>query len=164
MSPAIAITVADERWRVVAGVEALALAAVRQALAESGDTLPDTAEVSILLCDDAFIADLNRRWRGLAKPTNVLSFPVAVEGPALGDIVVAFETVAREAGEDGKSLRDHLCHMIVHGFLHLLGFDHEDDDEAELMEATETRTLAALGIAAPFSPRDARLEGERLSS
>ncbi len=80
MSPTIAITIADERWRAVSGLEALAQAAVGQALAESGDTLPDAAELSILLCDDAFIAGLNGKWRGLEKPTNVLSFPVAVDG------------------------------------------------------------------------------------
>ncbi len=151
MIPAIAITVTDERWRSIPDLEGLAGTAVAQALAESGDAMPEAAEVSILLCDDAFIATLNQKWRGVAMPTNVLSFPVDVDTPALGDIVVAYETVAREAAAEGKSLPDHLCHMVVHGFLHLLGFDHDDDDEAEAMEAMETRTLAALGIAPPFA-------------
>ncbi len=151
MNPTIDIAVADDRWRAVADLDELARSAVDRALADTGDTLPEGSELSIVLCDDAFIAALNAKWRGLPKPTNVLSFPVELDAPALGDIVVAFETVAREAADEGKSLRDHLCHMIVHGFLHLLGFDHEDDDEAEVMEATETRILAALGIAAPFA-------------
>ena len=150
MSPAIDISVEEPAWSAAGDVDSLARAAVDAALAESGDDLPDEAELSIVLCNDAFIADLNEKWRGLAKPTNVLSFPVDMDSPALGDIVIAYETVAREALDDGKTLRDHLSHMIVHGFFHLLGFDHETDEEAEEMEALEARALAALGIASPF--------------
>jgi probable rRNA maturation factor len=151
MTLAIDISVEDKAWAAAGDVDALARAAIDTALAESGDALPENAELSIVLCNDAFIAALNEKWRGIAKPTNVLSFPVEVDSPALGDIVIAYETVAREALEDGKTLRDHLSHMIVHGFFHLLGFDHETDDEAEAMEALEARTLAALGIASPFT-------------
>jgi probable rRNA maturation factor len=83
----------------------------------------------------------------------VLSFPVdeALDQPALGDIVIAYETVAREASDEGKTTQDHLAHMIVHGFLHLIGFDHEDDSEAEAMEAVEILALARLGIASPYT-------------
>ena len=98
---------------------------------------------------------LNARWRGLDKPTNVLSFPAAAperlgETPVLGDVVVAFETMAREADDEGKALADHFRHLVVHGFLHLLGFDHRSDAEAEAMEALERRILARLGVADPY--------------
>ncbi len=113
------------------------------------------AEVSVLFADDAFVRDLNARWRGQDKPTNVLSFPAAPEnipGPRmLGDIVLAYETVAREAREAGKTFEHHTAHLLVHGFLHLLGFDHETDDEAADMEARETRILETLDIPDPYA-------------
>ena len=116
------------------------------------------------LVDDAQIRVLNAHWRGLDKPTNVLSFPaVAAEkialAPMLGDIVVAFETMQREAVGEGKTLADHFSHLVTHGFLHLLGFDHEDAAEAERMEALESDILARLGIADPYAstvPADAK--------
>jgi probable rRNA maturation factor len=152
MSLTIDISIEDESWNAVGDIDALARSAVDAALAESGDTLTPDTEVSIVLCDNAFIQELNAKWRGKDKPTNVLSFPADFQDatPALGDIIIAYETVAREAAEEGKSLRDHLTHMIVHGFFHLLGFDHEDDEEAEEMEAAEIQALAALGIASPY--------------
>jgi probable rRNA maturation factor len=122
-------------------------------LTETGDKLRDGAEVSLLFCDDARIRRLNSEFRGFDKPTNVLSFPgpeLLEEAYALGDIAIAYETVAREAGEQHKALAHHLCHMIVHGFLHLLGYDHEADEEAEMMEATEARILHRLGIDDPY--------------
>ena len=124
-------------------------------LAEMDDP-PRLAEVSLVLCDDAFIRTLNKTWRGKDKPTNVLSFPAAFvpgldAGPLmLGDVVVAFETSASEAADGGLSLRDHLAHLIVHGLSHLLGFDHEDDGDAATMERLESRALATLGIASPY--------------
>jgi probable rRNA maturation factor len=113
------------------------------------------AELCIHLADDAHIRQLNARWRGLDKATNVLSFPAAdaariEEARLLGDIVLAFETVAREAEAEGKPIVDHYRHLVVHGFLHLIGFDHERDDEAQRMEAMETRILARLGVADPY--------------
>jgi probable rRNA maturation factor len=154
MSLSIDIDIAIEAgaWNAVDEISALVRKAVDAALAASGETLTADTEVSIVLCDDAFIQALNAKWRGEDKPTNVLSFPADFEGhaPALGDIVIAYETVAREAAEENKSLRDHLSHMIVHGFFHLLGFDHEDEAEAEEMEAAEVKALAALGIASPY--------------
>lgn len=121
------------------------------------------AELSVLLTDDASIQVLNRDWRGKDKPTNVLSFPgdpsPAPGAPAmLGDIAVAFQTVAREAGEQKKTLDDHLAHMVVHGMLHLLGHDHEDEAEAEEMEALEREFLADLGIADPYPPMEEAIQ------
>lgn len=152
MSVTIDIAIEAGAWTNVPGHAALARQAVDAALAASGEVLDEETEVSLVLCDDKFIQELNAKWRGQDKPTNVLSFPADFEGyaPALGDIIIAYETVAREAAEEGKSLHDHLAHMIVHGFFHLLGFDHEDEDEAVLMEAAEVQALAALGIASPY--------------
>jgi probable rRNA maturation factor len=104
-------------------------------------------------CDDAAIRALNAQWRGMDKPTNVLSFPAPgalASKPLLGDIVVAHETVAREAKEQEKDLRDHVAHMVIHGFLHLIGYDHETRLEAEAMEALEGRVAAALGLPDPY--------------
>jgi probable rRNA maturation factor len=140
-------------WNALEGLDALIAGSLHAALEESGDELAEGAEVSLLFCDDAAIRALNRQFRGQDKPTNVLSFPgpEPVESAAfLGDIAVAFETVAREALEQGKSLEQHCRHMIVHGFLHLLGYDHEDDEEAEAMEAMETRILQRLGVDDPY--------------
>lgn len=113
-------------------------------------------EVSIVLADDAFIQNLNKQYRDKDKPTNVLSFPqTAPEDThdtfiSLGDIIIAYETIAREALEQGKSLKDHYTHMLVHGCLHLLHHDHETDDEAEEMEAHEIEILSALDIKNPY--------------
>jgi probable rRNA maturation factor len=101
------------------------------------------------------VQDLNRRWRGLDKPTNVLSFPASAPRSsdgirALGDLVLAWETVAREAEQEGKPVADHVTHLVVHGTLHLLGYDHEIEHEAEAMEAREVEALARLGIANPY--------------
>lgn len=112
------------------------------------------AELSIVLTDDAEQRVLNRDWRGIDKPTNVLSFPqlepFAPPAGLLGDIVLARETLEREAAELGKSFEDHFTHLVVHGFLHILGHDHVDDAEALVMEGLETQILASLGIADPY--------------
>lgn len=133
-------------------------------------------EVTIVLTDDAEIRDLNRTWRGKDEPTNVLSFPAgnvpfliedagddapSAEPVPLGDIVIAYETTRAEADEKTITLADHLSHLVVHGTLHLLGFDHLDDDEAETMENLERQVLASLGIADPYvSDEDPELNGE----
>jgi probable rRNA maturation factor len=133
--------------------------ALRQTLVATKIQLRAGAEISILLCDDAFIADLNKRWRDKDAPTNVLSFPTGgdlAKAPILGDIIIAFETTAREAAEEGKTLRNHFTHLVVHGFLHILGYDHEVEAEAEAMEALEREILAALGIEDPY--RGSRVE------
>jgi probable rRNA maturation factor len=113
-------------------------------------------EVSLCLADDAALRALNSRWRGVDKPTNVLSFPSAPPGDpcdilTLGDIALAYETLAREAEDLGVPLADHYRHLLAHGFLHLIGYDHETDAEAERMEALETRILARLGAADPYA-------------
>ncbi len=116
---------------------------------------------SLMLSDDANVHVLNQHWRGIDKPTNVLSFPMPAPpgarggGPLeIGDIVIAQETLAREASEMGISADDHFRHLVLHGLLHLLGYDHENDDEAEVMEALETRILATLGVADPYAGSD----------
>ncbi|HEV7246378.1 MAG TPA: rRNA maturation RNase YbeY [Shinella sp.] len=113
-------------------------------------------EVSLVFTSDAEIRGVNAEWRSQDKPTNVLSFPAfpltpgKMPGPMLGDIIFAQETLSREAVELGKSFDDHLTHLLVHGFLHLFGYDHMEDDEAEKMEGLETRILAELGLSDPY--------------
>jgi probable rRNA maturation factor len=152
----VSIEVEDEAWAALPGLEVLARAAVDAALAValSSDAAVD---VAVLFTDDKAIAEINAEWRGKDMPTNVLSFPTAEgmpvpegEGRQLGDIVLAYGVIAHEAAEQGKTLRDHTAHLIVHGTLHLLGHDHEGDGEAEEMEALETRILKGLGISDPY--------------
>ena len=151
MSVSIDIAVDHTPWAALADLDTLARRAVDAAVATSGADLDDEAEVSIVLCDDAFIQNLNKTWRGKDHPTNVLSFPTDESSMVLGDIVVAYETSAREAVEEEQTLDNYLSHLIVHGFFHLLGYDHETDEEADVMEALESRTLKALGIASPYA-------------
>ena len=138
-----------------AALAEIAAAAVLQHERARGD-------IAILLADDARIAELNAAFRGKDGPTNVLSFPAAtgVDAPqsrSLGDIALAFGVCAREAAEQGKSLAHHLQHLTAHGVLHLLGYDHESDAEAEAMEAKERAILAGLGVADPYAPRTREL-------
>ena len=137
------------------GLEAIAGTAIRAALAASEAEVVGVSEVSVVLTDDAEQHALNKQWRGIDKSTNVLSFPQIepfepVSG-LVGDIILAEETVKREAEEMGISLEAHFTHLVVHGFLHLLGYDHIDDEDAEEMEGLETEILAGLGIADPYS-------------
>jgi probable rRNA maturation factor len=117
---------------------------------------PDGAELSLVLAGDKTLKALNNQWRQKDKPTNVLSFPgddIAVgeaAGMMLGDIVISLETTAREASLENKTFEDHLSHLVVHGFLHLFGYDHETDEEANQMESLETRILNELGIEDPY--------------
>lgn len=114
------------------------------------------AEVGVVLADDPFIRRLNRDHRGKDKPTNVLSFPMEANAGAkdkpilLGDIVLAYRTIRREAKDEGKRLASHAAHMLVHGTLHLLGFDHERDKAARVMEGHEVRILRRLGVPDPY--------------
>ena len=130
---------------------------------------PDTCEVAILACDDARIATLNAEFRGKAQPTNVLSWPAQPLAPPaeglfppqpergfdgmveLGDIALSHDTCTREATESGKPVADHLTHLIVHGLLHLLGYDHVTDGDAALMEGLEIEILGNLGLDDPYS-------------
>jgi probable rRNA maturation factor len=124
-------------------------------LKQSKAKVAGVAEISIVLLDDAEQRELNRQWRQIDKPTNVLSFPqIEPFSPVvgiLGDITLARETLEREALELGKSFTDHYTHLVVHGFLHILGYDHIEDDEALVMEGLETQILATLGIEDPYN-------------
>jgi len=120
-------------------------------------------ELAFMLTDDAGIRTLNKNWRGIDKPTNVLSFPALQpssprdpdDAPRmLGDIAIAYETTRREADEEQKPFDHHLSHLAVHGFLHLIAYDHEKDDEAETMEALEEEILSHLGIPDPYAERN----------
>lgn len=158
-SHTIEVTVEAQAWHAaVTDPDQHCRRVVAAVLAREPDLAHRTAEVSVLLTDDRRVRELNRAYRGKDKATNVLSFP-ADEAPhgsvpdyprLLGDIVVAFETTEREAQAEDKSVRDHLAHLVVHGTLHLLGHDHEDDAQALAMEALEVEVLAALGIADPY--------------
>jgi probable rRNA maturation factor len=156
-----AVQIEDPRWQEALGPEALA-ALCDQALdgAVSAAEEDDVAlELSLVLTNDAQVQELNRTYRGKDAPTNVLSFAGRDAGMALpegqpeplGDILIAYETTAREAIEADKTLGDHLCHLIIHGVLHLLGYDHIDPTDAEEMEALEIETLGGLGIADPYA-------------
>ena len=136
------------------GLDARAEQAVREALKQSKAKIAGAAELSIVLTDDAAQRELNRQWRGIDKPTNVLSFPqIEPFEPIvgiLGDIVLARETLEREAAELDKPFADHFTHLVVHGFLHILGYDHEEEGDALDMEGLETRILASLGVPDPY--------------
>jgi probable rRNA maturation factor len=128
--------------------------AAEAALAQSGKRVR-AAELSIVLADNATVQELNARWRGKDAPTNVLAFasdekPVAGQPVLLGDVVLAYETVAAEAKQQGKALADHFRHLVIHGVLHLLGYDHIVATQARRMETLEKRILASLGIADPY--------------
>lgn len=130
--------------------------AVAAACSQGEIFLGDGCGVAILFADDERVRDLNSEFRSKDRPTNVLSFPsigdgVRGEPTHLGDIVLAYETVAREAEEGGKPLEHHVAHLVMHGFLHVLGYDHESEAEARVMEALETRALATLGIPDPYA-------------
>jgi len=170
---------AEGAWDDGSDWEALAARAAAAALAATPyagwDAAAFTAEISVRLTDDAEVQALNRDFRGKDKPTNVLSFPMiqpdllqtitntdandcAASGAGsevlVGDIVLAHETCAREAAEKGIAVADHATHLIVHGTLHLLGYDHIDDREAEAMEAIERDVLASLGLPDPYLIRE----------
>lgn len=153
----------DDRWKAVE-LEALADRAVSAALTHLG-LEPDAWEVVVMGCDDARIAELNGEFRDNAQPTNVLSWPSEERGadeagqapdlpagdPELGDLAIAYETCQREAEEGGKPLADHAIHLIVHGTLHLLGYDHVREADGDLMESVEIAILARLGVPNPYN-------------
>lgn len=147
----IDVEIADPAWvETEPAAEALARSAAEAALAHA--CAPAESEIAVLLADDDAVSGLNARFRGQHKPTNVLSFP-APENPEghLGDVALARETCLREAAEQGKSLAAHLQHLVVHGVLHLLGYDHTDDAEAHEMEGLERVVLAGLGVNDPYA-------------
>ena len=152
-----------EAWnRLLPDANGLACRAARLALgrgqSKAALVLPHQVELVIVLADDAEQRQLNRDWRGIDRPTNVLAFPAWAPGAQLprdaplllGDVVLALETVEREADEQDTTLADHFSHLIVHGVLHLLGYDHASEMEAVEMERLETSILAELGVADPY--------------
>ncbi len=167
MDSLVETVIEDARWQAF-GLDQAAERAARAVLAGLG--LPEAGfQISVLGCDDARIAVLNADFRGKPQPTNVLSWPSeeraaeiigaeperpepgAPDDPeSLGDIAIAWETCAREAGEQGKPMADHVLHLMVHGVLHLLGYDHVEDEDATLMEAHEVRILAQRGVSDPY--------------
>ena len=169
MKGSLDISVSSPLWRGLPRARAIARETIAAAVAESGEAVridrpegraslqtPYGGDVSLCLADDAALRALNLRWRGVDKPTNVLSFPSAPPGPlgditTLGDIALAYETLAREAEDLGVPLTDHYRHLLAHGFLHLIGYDHQTDAEAERMEALETRILARFGATDPYA-------------
>jgi len=148
----IDVQVASPLWQ----AQPLAEQTVRAAIAAAATELAADGEVSVLLTDDASIRALNRDWRKLDKPTNVLSFPAAKQAGSalLGDIVVAYETLARECEDEGRDILHHLAHLSVHGFLHLLGYDHQTDSQAEAMEGLESRIMRSMNMPDPYLARD----------
>lgn len=143
----------DEAWP---AIEPLVEDVIARALAFTGLAHAEGAELSVVLTDDAGIRSVNGAWRGKDKPTNVLSFPAVppkdiATAPLLGDIILARETIEAEAAEAGRRFEDHLSHLVVHGLLHIFGYDHETEAEAQTMETLETRILGELGIADPYA-------------
>ena len=162
MPPLTEILVIADCWEVEANAEAIIRHAI-EAAASKVDADTGNAELAVMLTDDAGIQTLNKNWRGIDKPTNVLSFPALQptgtrmpDDPPhmLGDIAIAFETTRREADDEKKPFGHHLSHLAIHGFLHLIGYDHEQDRDAEIMENLEREILAELGIADPYANQD----------
>lgn len=152
----IEVMIEEPGWSILPDAEALVRRAILAAAGHPGLDADPAGEITVVLADDAAVQALNKQFRAKDKPTNVLSFPGPDEVPEgapmlIGDVVVAFGVTRYEAETDGKTLADHLTHLVIHGFLHCLGYDHESDAEAEEMEALETAILATLGIADPYA-------------
>ena len=148
-NPEIDITLRHAQWSEdIPEFKALIESAVCKTLDMANYASPE-AELSIVLADNEFVQGLNKQWRGKDKPTNVLSFPQDEPG-LLGDIILAYETVLAESELQNKDFADHTAHLLVHGLLHLLGHDHEEDHEAETMETLEISILQALNIKNPY--------------
>lgn len=146
-----------EIWDRLPVSDAILTRAARAALTAASPARHAPYQVTLVLADDFEMRTLNRTWRGKDAPTNVLSFPAGAgpsEAGLLGDVALAYETTLNEARATNIALADHVAHLVVHGVLHLLGFDHMREDEAERMEAIESQALASLGIADPYAERD----------
>lgn len=156
-TPQIDITIEHEGWPPEKTLQALISAAVGTAAEILDLEWEPGGELSVLFTGDAHMAQINGQWRNKAKPTNVLSFPAEervigeAAGLMIGDLVFALETIRQEAAEQEKPFEHHLSHLAVHGFLHLFGYDHEETNDAEIMESAEIKVLAKLGIGDPYA-------------
>jgi probable rRNA maturation factor len=160
--PITEVLVVADCWQDAPDAESV----IQRAIAVAAESIEDDvgeAELAVMLTDDLGIRTLNSNWRGIDKPTNVLSFPALQPSAArkpgdaprmLGDIAIAYQTMRREADDEQKPFDHHLSHLAVHGFLHLIGYDHENDADAEAMESLETEILAQLGIPDPYAGRE----------
>ena len=152
-APTIDIQIQSPLW----DAQPLAAQTVRDAVAAAAATLATPrGEVSVVLTDDKAIQKLNRDWRSIDKPTNVLSFPAAKSGGAafLGDIVIAYETLARECADENRVFLHHLAHLTMHGFLHLIGYDHQNDSDADAMEGLESKIMLFMKLPDPYLAHD----------
>ncbi|NBS34988.1 MAG: rRNA maturation RNase YbeY [Methylocystaceae bacterium] len=157
MSLEIDIVVAALEWNSVEDLDGLTNRCVAASLENCLLTLAPECEISVTYCDDAAITQLNAQWRGKNAPTNVLSFPtpgLLEEKQLLGDIIIAYQTVTREAKEFGRPLSNYIGHMLIHGVLHLVGYDHETDAEAETMENLERIIALKMGLGDPYESED----------
>lgn len=155
-TPEIDISLRAGDWQDLAHYEALCRKAIETCCAVARLEMRQNSEVGIVLADDAFVRELNARHRGRDSATNVLAFPLCDTGngpigPLLGDVVLAFETLEREARSGDRSFDHHFCHLVVHGFFHLFGYDHQIEQDALVMESLETQVLGRLGIADPHA-------------
>jgi probable rRNA maturation factor len=160
--PVTEVLISADCWQNEPGASSV----IRRAIATAAETVDadvGEAELAVMLTDDSGIRALNRDFRGIDKPTNVLSFSTPRPGPGcgkiaqprpLGDIAIAYETMRKEADEESKAFDHHLSHLAVHGFLHLIGYDHETEEDADAMEALETEILAQLGIPDPYAGQE----------
>jgi probable rRNA maturation factor len=153
-TPSVDIQIASPQWEAAPAAEQT----VRDAIAAAAAAVEaESGEVSIVLTDDDTIRTLNRNWRKIDKPTNVLSFPAPDTAGAekmFGDIVIAYETLSRECDEEDRIFLHHLAHLTVHGFLHLIGYDHQTDSDADAMEALESKIMIAMKRPDPYLGRD----------
>jgi probable rRNA maturation factor len=162
MLPLTEVLVVADCWQTEPDAEAVIHRAINAA-AEIADADVGEAELAVMLTDDSGIRTLNSNWRGIDKPTNVLSFPAlqptGTGAPSdvprmLGDIAIAYETTRKEADDEQKPFEHHLSHLAIHGFLHLIGYDHEKDADADAMESLEQEILSHLGIPDPYADRE----------
>ena len=149
----VAVIVEQGPWRTHLRAPKAWATGIAEVLAASG--IVENRACTLMLTNDGSVQRLNLTFRQKDKPTNILSFPANDQDPTyLGDMAMAFETCQREALAEGKTFRDHATHLLVHGLLHLLGHDHEEDGEAEKMEALEIRLLAQMGIRNPYETEE----------
>jgi probable rRNA maturation factor len=155
-APSIEIRTDSDLW----SGQPLAEQTVREAIAAAARSLATAdGEVSVVLTNDAEIKAINLEWRGIDKPTNVLSFPAPKTkntggAKLLGDIVIAYETLQRECDDEGKIFLHHLSHLTVHGFLHLIGYDHQNDSDADEMEGLESKIMNSMKLPDPYRAHD----------